>query len=140
MTSFKKTNFIALSLIFLALSITIEVQSKEISTNSSSEAKSRMKRYLIFQPGSRILVLTFSCKIESSFNLFLNQFRVNVKDNIIKNNQIFAHGFGFRANIDLLQPMRPKSKIRKREVYNTLEELMNQQGETICLLSSQSLI
>lgn len=59
---------------------------------------------------------------------------MNVKDNIIKNNQIFAHGFGFRANIDLLQPMRPNHKIRKREVYDTLEELINQQGETIKLL------
>lgn len=54
------------------------------------------------------------------------QFRVNVKDNIIKVNQIFAHAFGFRANIDLLQPQRPSHKIRRREVYETMEELINQ--------------
>lgn len=54
------------------------------------------------------------------------QFRVNVKDNIVKVNQIFAHAFGFRANIDLLQPQRPNHKIKRREVYETLEELINQ--------------
>lgn len=56
-----------------------------------------------------------------------NQFRINVKDNVIKNNQIFAHAFGFRANIDLLQPIRPEPhRMRRREVYDTLEELINQ--------------
>lgn len=50
-----------------------------------------------------------------------------MKDNIIKVNQIFAHAFGFRANIDLLQPARLEShRIRRREVYETLEELINQ--------------
>lgn len=54
------------------------------------------------------------------------QFRINVKDNIIKVNQIFAHAFGFRANIDLLQPERKTHKIRRREIYETLETLINQ--------------
>jgi hypothetical protein len=56
-----------------------------------------------------------------------------VKDDIIKNNTIFSHGFGFRANIDLLQPYRPPKpkarKIRRREVYGTIEELINQHGK-----------
>ncbi|XP_070503921.1 uncharacterized protein [Chironomus tepperi] len=81
--------------------------------------KHRMKRQLIFQPGTRIM------------------FRVNTKDNIIKVNQIFAHGFGFRGNIDLTQPdninlmtpeHRMKRSVTRREVYETLGELMNQFG------------
>lgn len=56
----------------------------------------------------------------------LQQFRVNVKDNVIRNNQIFAHAFGFRANIDLLQPVVPEPhRLQRREVYETLEELIN---------------
>lgn len=56
----------------------------------------------------------------------LVQFRVNIKDNILQVNQIFAHAFGFRANIDLLQPQRPGHKVRRRDVYQTIEELINQ--------------
>jgi hypothetical protein len=105
-------------------------KSQEICSNSSMIAKSRMKRYLIFQPGSRILVWSIQLRTQQllSFILFYTKFRINVRDNIIKVNQIFAHGFGFRANIDLLQPMRPKHKVRRREVYETIEELINQQG------------
>lgn len=60
---------------------------------------------------------------------------MNTKDNIIKVNQIFAHGFGFRGNIDLTQPdninllapeHRMKRSVTRREVYETLRELMNQ--------------
>lgn len=58
--------------------------------------------------------------------LTFKQFRINVKDNILKINQIFAHGFGFRANIDLLQPQRPGHQIRRREIYETLQELITQ--------------
>jgi hypothetical protein len=139
----KSFNFISVVLALIAVNFPFNVlftQSEEICTNSSTIAKSRMKRYLIFQPGSRILVRTRVCKIIAlvrcerhiffPFSYFSEkiQFRVNVKDNVIKVNQIFAHGFGFRANIDLLQPMRPKHKIRRREVYDTLEELINQHG------------
>lgn len=149
MSSLKQKSFFALTLVLLAINLSINVldtQSEEIYTNSSTVAKSRMKRYLIFQPGSRILVRTRVCKsyrictLRTSrfsilllfFLLFLKiQFRVNVRDNILKVNQIFAHGFGFRANIDLLQPMRPKHKVRRREVYDTLEELINQHGAAI---------
>lgn len=139
MTIFKNKRFFALSVMLLAINISFHApsaQSEEIYTNSSTIAKSRMKRYLIFQPGSRILVQTRVFKIyriKTLKVLFFSptQFRVNVKDNIIKVNQIFAHGFGFRANIDLLQPMRPNHKIRRREVYDTLEELINQHGATI---------
>ena len=60
---------------------------------------------------------------------------MNTKDNIIKNHQLFAHGFGFRGNIDLTQPEninllppehRMKRSVTRREVYETLGELMNQ--------------
>lgn len=114
-------------------------------TNSSSVVKSRAKRYLIFQPGSRILVrehrilsfISWIIKLSALFVYSLSQFRINVKDDIIKNNTIFGHGWGFRANIDLLQPYRPPKpkarKIRRREVYGTLEELINQHGELVNL-------
>jgi hypothetical protein len=65
------------------------------------------------------------------------QFRVNVKDNVIKNNQIFAHALGFRANIDLLQPVVPEPhRVRRREVYETLEELINQLVHVLIYSSS----
>lgn len=62
----------------------------------------------------------------------ISQFRINVRDDIIRNNPIFSHGWGFRANIDVLQPYRPMPearRIRRRDVYGTLEELINQHGE-----------
>ncbi|CRL05610.1 CLUMA_CG018496, isoform A [Clunio marinus] len=65
-------------------------------------------------------------------------FRVNTKDNVIRINEIWAHGFGFRANIDLLQPQRPKRSLRRSEVYETLKELINQHGfnGTACILKT----
>jgi PAS domain-containing protein len=82
------------------------------------------------------------------------KFRVNTKDNIIKVNQIFAHGFGFRGNIDLTQPNRPellpseqelhhnrkRRSLTRREVYETLEELINQFGIKFLFSLSRSLI
>ncbi|KAG5672418.1 hypothetical protein PVAND_002548 [Polypedilum vanderplanki] len=86
------------------------------NNNTMALAKHRMKRNLIFQPGTRIM------------------FRVNTKDNIIRVNQIFAHGWGFRANIDLTQPDKPsllprvRRSVTRREIFDTLEELVNQHG------------
>jgi hypothetical protein len=59
------------------------------------------------------------------------QCRINVKDNILKVNQIFAHGYGFRANIDILQPPKAhrfghKHKVSRREIFSTFEQLMTQ--------------
>lgn len=64
-----------------------------------------------------------------TFDMF--QFRINVKENIIKVNQIFAHGYGFRANIDMLQPPRPHNyfhhhRVVRRDVIETIEQLMIQ--------------
>lgn len=79
---------------------------------SDDEVHKRVRRHLVFQNGTRIL------------------FRILVKDNILKIHQIFAHGFGFRANIDMLQPPRPRQhlhhKISRREVYATIEQLLIQ--------------
>lgn len=133
MSNLKSKSCVALTLLLFAINITVSVESaesREIYANSSSSiVKSRMKRYLIFQPGSRILVRkAFQwAALHDSIHLPFTQFRINVKDNIIRVNQIFAHAFGFRANIDLLQPVRLEPhKIRRREVYETLEELINQ--------------
>lgn len=54
-----------------------------------------------------------------------------MKDNIYKVNQIFAHGYGFRANIDILQPPIPhryghKHSIGRREIFSNFEQLMTQ--------------
>lgn len=134
-------------------------QESSAHTNSTLTAKSRVKRALIFQPGSRILVskwgvvialvqnqrvdLTKSDESLTNIQTYLlscvaspshpnSQFRINVKDDIIRNNSIFSHGWGFRANIDLLQPYRPPKpkarQIRRRDVYGTIEELINQHG------------
>lgn len=160
-------NIIAIILVIVNISshgVTSHNDEQESSahTNSTLTAKSRVKRALIFQPGSRILVsgtwwhlnggksASFSHKIPRIINqhsdLFTqlccfslplllhpnSQFRINVKDDIIRNNTIFSHGWGFRANIDLLQPYRPPKpkarQIRRRDVYGTIEELINQHG------------
>ncbi|KAG5672419.1 hypothetical protein PVAND_002549 [Polypedilum vanderplanki] len=87
----------------------------EENNSTISFPKIRTKRHLFFQNGSRILV------------------RFLVKDNIYKVNQIFAHGFGFRANIDILQPPIPhhyiaRRSIQRREIYNTIEQMFKLQG------------
>lgn len=55
-------SYVALVLIFFVMDIYVSVnstESGEIYSNSSTIAKSRMKRYLIFQPGTRIFVRKF---------------------------------------------------------------------------------
>lgn len=100
----------------------------------------RVRRTVAFQPGSRIMVREKLFDDIKNNSEKKNQFRVNTKDNIIKNNQIFAHGFGFRANIDVTQPNVPsflpseqelhrnrkRRSLTRHEVYETLEELINQ--------------
>lgn len=60
MTNFKHQSCFALALIFFAINILFSVESVQsydaTFSNSSTIAKSRMKRYLIFQPGTRIFV------------------------------------------------------------------------------------
>lgn len=49
--------YLALILVFLTVDVSADfTNGEEFSTNNSSIAKSRMKRYLIFQPGTRIFV------------------------------------------------------------------------------------
>lgn len=60
MSNLKSKSCVALTLLLFAINITVRVESAEsgeiYANSSSSIVKSRMKRYLIFQPGSRILV------------------------------------------------------------------------------------
>ncbi|KAL7021461.1 hypothetical protein ACKWTF_011882 [Chironomus riparius] len=111
--------FLFIIIIIILNSNQVDLSKHEVFTNSTMIVKHRMKRQLVFQPGTRIM------------------FRVNTKNNIIKVNQIFAHGFGFRGNIDLTQPdninllapeHRMKRSVTRREVYETIGELMNQFG------------
>lgn len=60
----KRFSTLILSLFVINFSIVASfARSEEVYTNSSTVAKSRMKRYLIFQPGSRILVRTCVFKV-----------------------------------------------------------------------------
>lgn len=73
-----KSFIAALTFLLVVISIAVRVHSKdalgdENYTNSSTVAKSRMKRYLIFQPGSRILVSSrFVRKIISKHDTFFS--------------------------------------------------------------------
>lgn len=120
------------------------------NTTGIIKQRHRVKRTLAFQPGTRIMVRIFEFFFPIHLNpnnndvsllLYPTKFRVNTKDNIIKVNQIFAHGFGFRGNIDLTQPnresllpseqelhhrSRKRRNLTRRDVYETLEELINQ--------------
>ena len=52
-----------------------------------------------------------------------------MKDNIIKVNQIFAHAYGFRANIDILAPPLPHRHVQRAKrsyIYQTIEQMMTQ--------------
>lgn len=48
---------------------------------------------------------------------------MNVKDNVIQNNQIWAQAFGYRVNFDI--PDRPGHVIHRREVYDTIKDLVD---------------
>lgn len=61
----------------------------------------------------------------------MEQCRVIMKDNIFKYNQIFGHGYGFRANIDIRQPplthrFKHHHKITRRDIFSTFEQLITQ--------------
>lgn len=54
-----------------------------------------------------------------------------MKDNIYRANQIFGHGYGFRANYDIRQPPKEhryghSHKITRRSILSTFEKLMIQ--------------
>ncbi|GAB0091552.1 hypothetical protein DMENIID0001_064070 [Sergentomyia squamirostris] len=55
-------------------------------------------------------------------------FRVNVKDNVIKVNQIWAHSYGFRQNYDINWPFPSSYKVRRRDVHDTVETFMEALG------------
>lgn len=82
----------------------------------------RHKRYLDFLPKSRMFVsidiTTGHCKC--SLSLFF-QFRANIKANLLSINQVIAFAYGFRANY----PIENDRKIRRRDVYESVEEMMS---------------
>ncbi|ETN57718.1 hypothetical protein AND_010710 [Anopheles darlingi] len=75
---------------------------------NSSEALVRRKRTLIFHPISRGI------------------FRVNIKDGMADNSSIWAHGIGFRMNIEFYNP--PGLKITRRDVHQSLESMIMSHG------------
>lgn len=66
-----KNNFI-LAIIILSINVLVPVHPNEIVSNSSTSVKSRTKRYLIFQPGTRILVSVIS------FSIRITRFKTNL--------------------------------------------------------------
>lgn len=84
----------------------------------------RHKRYLDFIPKSRMFV-------SNSWNICPNgefksencsQFRANIKANVLSANQVLAFAYGFRANY----PIENDIRIRRRDVYDSMEELIDQ--------------
>uniref|UniRef100_A0A182P6Q1 Uncharacterized protein n=1 Tax=Anopheles epiroticus TaxID=199890 RepID=A0A182P6Q1_9DIPT len=53
-------------------------------------------------------------------------FRVNIKDAIADNTTIWAHGIGFRMNIEFYNP--PGLKITRRDVHQSLESMIMSHG------------
>ncbi|XP_055715761.1 uncharacterized protein LOC129809739 [Phlebotomus papatasi] len=70
----------------------------------------RYRRYLGFISGGKVF------------------FRVNIKDNVIKVNQIWAHAYGFRQNYDINWPYPSSYKVRRRDVHETVEDFMGALG------------
>lgn len=50
------------------------------------------------------------------------QFRANVKANVLSYNQLLAFSYGFRANF----PIENSIKMKRRDVLNSMEELIDQ--------------
>ncbi|EAU77055.1 AGAP002978-PA [Anopheles gambiae str. PEST] len=57
---------------------------------------------------------------------FCGSFRVNIKDAIADNTTIWAHGIGFRMNIEFYNP--PGLKITRRDVHQSLESMIMSHG------------
>uniref|UniRef100_A0A904A3R1 Secreted protein n=1 Tax=Anopheles quadriannulatus TaxID=34691 RepID=A0A904A3R1_ANOQN len=76
--------------------------------SNSTATLARRKRTLIFHPISR------------------GFFRVNIKDAIADNTTIWAHGIGFRMNIEFYNP--PGLKITRRDVHQSLESMIMSHG------------
>lgn len=55
-------------------------------------------------------------------NILVFQFRGTVKANALSVNQILAFSYGYRANY----PIENDRKIRRRDVYDSMEELIDQ--------------
>ncbi|XP_050071215.1 uncharacterized protein LOC126559143 [Anopheles maculipalpis] len=75
---------------------------------NSTQTLARRKRNLIFHPISR------------------GFFRVNIKDGVADNSTIWAHGIGFRMNIEFYNP--PGLKITRRDVHQSLESMIMAHG------------
>uniref|UniRef100_A0A182VYI2 Uncharacterized protein n=1 Tax=Anopheles minimus TaxID=112268 RepID=A0A182VYI2_9DIPT len=56
----------------------------------------------------------------------LDTFRVNIKDGVADNSSIWAHGIGFRMNIEFYNP--PGLKITRRDVHQSLESMIMAHG------------
>lgn len=95
--------------------------------DDSNVPKKRLKRYLGFKQGARTFVSELNCYFRCSrTRILLLQFRINIKDNVLKVNQIWAHAYGFRQNFDIPFPLPKQYKVRRRDVHDSLELMLNQ--------------
>ncbi|XP_055389285.1 uncharacterized protein LOC129618515 [Condylostylus longicornis] len=102
------------------------------SINGTNSILKRGKRYLDF------------------LNLSRMTFRVSIRNNILQVNNVFSYSVGLRANMPIesdhlhyldfnIHPHHPKPKtIRRRHVYETIEDLLNAHGldGRACILKS----
>ncbi|XP_055847413.1 uncharacterized protein LOC129913051 isoform X3 [Episyrphus balteatus] len=86
---------------------------------SESDGKIRGKRYLDFIKSSRMF------------------FRINIKYNVFNWTNIWTHGVGFKANMNILNDRKPLRPFR-RDTYEVLHQLLDLHGfdGKACLLKA----
>ncbi|XP_052890954.1 uncharacterized protein LOC128299124 [Anopheles moucheti] len=105
MDSFRWVSMVTL-VTLVVVGVFVECDSSFYS--NSTQTLARRKRTLIFHPISRGI------------------FRVNIKDGVADNSTIWAHGIGFRMNIEFFNP--PGLKITRRDVHQSLESMIMAHG------------
>lgn len=50
------------------------------------------------------------------------QFRANIKDNLLKSNNLWGQAYGYRANFVI----ENRRRMKRSEVYDTISELISQ--------------
>ncbi|XP_058448795.1 uncharacterized protein LOC131428768 [Malaya genurostris] len=91
-----------------AITATVFGSSDSSNYSNSTQVLNRRKRYLIFRDISRGFC------------------RVNIKDRMVDTTNIWAQGIGYRINIEFNNP--PGLRITKRDLHNTIEEMLQTHG------------
>lgn len=86
----------------------------------------RSKRYLDFLRLSRMFVGITENELDYVNLLFFFhislQFRINMKENVLKSVTFWSRGYGYRANFNI----ENKRRIKRSMVYDTITDLINQ--------------